>query len=103
QPDRRLVEEQHEGVRDERPGDLEPPALAAAAAAHGAVDDLVDPQQRAELLDALVGVLAPDAPQIRVELQVRAAGEALVDHRLLEDDAAHAARLQGPGNDVIAA
>ena len=35
-----------------------------------------------------------DAPEPRVELEVRAAGEAAVDDGLLEDDAAHAAGVR---------
>ena len=52
EPDRRLVEEQDTGGGDERPGDLEPPALAAAVARHRPVDQLGETEGVDELVDA---------------------------------------------------
>ena len=48
--DCRLVEKEHAGARDERSGDLQPPALAAAVAPDGPVDQLSEVEQVEEAL-----------------------------------------------------
>ena len=50
--DGRLVEEQHLGVRHQRPGDLEPAALATAVGPHRPVDELAETERVDDLGDA---------------------------------------------------
>ena len=63
---------------------------------------LRDAQRIGELGDARGARPWVDAPELRVELEVRAAGEAAVHDGLLEDDAAHAAGVQRALDDVVA-
>src|SRR5207248_312642 len=49
EPDRRLVEEQHLGTRDERSRDLEPSALPAAVARNRTVELLCDAERVTQL------------------------------------------------------
>ena len=93
QADRRLVEEQDLRVRQQRTRDLEASALAAAVGVDRAVDELAEPERRAELADASVGVLVIETPQAGVHGEVPPAGQRAVDGRLLEDDRADAAGL----------
>src|SRR5439155_14748590 len=86
--DRRLVQEQHLGLRDEGTGDLEPAALAAAVARDGPVEELGEPKRPAELADAVPGGAWLDAPEAGVEVEIAAAGQGAVDDRVLEDHAA---------------
>ena len=70
EPDGRLVEEQHPRLRDERTGDLEPPALAAAVGRDGPVEQLAEVERLGELVDARAGCALLDAPQARVDVEV---------------------------------
>src|SRR5205085_3762549 len=65
EPDRWLVEEEHAWPRDERPRDLEAPALAAAQGRDRPLEQLLEPEGRGDLLDARL-----DAPEPRVDLEV---------------------------------
>ena len=71
--DGRLVEEQHARLGDEGARDLQAPALAAAVAADGPVDELRQPERLDELGDARVALGPRHAPQARVQLEVGAA------------------------------
>src|SRR5258705_292142 len=82
---------------------VEPATLAAAEAADLAVEQLGDPEQRGELVDARPGVTRVDAPQVRVQLEVGAAGQAAVDDGLLEHHARDTPRRERPLYDVVAA
>ena len=80
------------GLRDERPGDLEPAALAAAVACRRA--GRAARRGRASRRARRCGrwPRRVDAPQPGVEVEVAPAGERAVDDRVLEDDAADADR-----------
>src|SRR5437773_2022389 len=88
----RLVEEQHLWHRDQRAGDLETASLAAAVALNLAIEDLDESERLAQLPDAGRGCGDLHAPQLGVKLEVGATGQAAVDDRLVEDNAADAAR-----------
>src|SRR5205823_2547503 len=100
--DGRLVEEEDARLGHQGSRDLQAPALAAAVALDSAVEDVGEAEQVAELVDPRAGDLLADGPQVGVELEVRPAREAPVDHRLLEDHAADAAGLQRLLDDVVA-
>jgi len=103
EPHRRLVEEQHARLRDERARQLEPPALAAAVAADRAVDQLREAERVDEVADAARGRARLDSPEAGVQVEMAPAGQGAVDHRLLEDDAADAPCRQRFPHDVEAA
>ena len=63
---------------------------------------LRDAQRGGELVDARGSHPRVDAPELRVELEVRAAREAAVHDGLLEDDAAHAAGVERVPDDIVA-
>src|SRR5437016_7562068 len=86
EPDRRLVEEQHARFRDERACDLEAAALAAAVAADGAIEELVERQHACELIDPRRSLARRHAPEARMQLEIATARERAVDDGLLEDD-----------------
>ena len=98
--DGRLVEEQDNRLRDERAGDLEPAALTPAVAADGTVDQLRETERFGQLTDPTSGARAPKP---RVELEILVSREGPIDDRLLEYDAADAAREQRVAGDVVAA
>src|SRR5262249_45313381 len=100
EPDRRLVEEQDLRPRDERPGDLETAALAAAVPRHGPVEELDDPERAAQLVDPTASRRALDAPELCVDLEVALPRQRAVDDGVLEDDAADAPRRDWFGSDV---
>ena len=85
--DRRLVEEQHVGIMDERGRDVQAPLHAAAERARlvpGAIDQ-ADEVQRG--VDALVEQRARQAVERTEEAQVRCGAEVLVDREFLRHDA----------------
>ena len=88
EPDGRLVEEQHPRLGEERAGDLEPPALAAAVGRDRTVEEVGQVEAVGELVDAPARVVGGDAPEAGVDLEVAAAGERPVDDRVLEHDRA---------------
>ena len=102
EPHGRLVQEQHLRLGHERPGDLEAPALAAAIAGHGPIDQLGDPQHTRELVYPPRGACRVHSPQPGVQLEVLAAAQRAVDHGLLKDHAADTARLKRLPGHVIA-
>src|SRR6266536_2268410 len=61
--DRRLVEKEHARVRDERAGDLQAPALAAAVDARGSVDEIGQAERRGELVDPSLRLAWLDPPK----------------------------------------
>ena len=93
EPDRRLVQEQHLRLGDERPGDLEPPPLAAAVAVAPAGRRSSASPSAATSSAMLRCVWDCDTPHRRAcSSRLRAAAQAAVDDRLLEDDARDRAR-----------
>ena len=87
QPGRRLVQEEHPGLVQERPRQLQPPFHPAGKRPHrhvGAVGEL-GPRER--LLDERGDPPRPDPVEHRVQLQVLAGGDPVVQRGLLEDDA----------------
>ena len=99
---RRLVEEEHARIRDERAGDLEPPALAAAVRADGTIDELREAEYGGELVDARLRLAPVDFPEARVDVEVAPTGQRAVDDGLLEDDAAQAPSRERMLRDVEA-
>ncbi|HUO73863.1 MAG TPA: hypothetical protein VMU39_24030 [Solirubrobacteraceae bacterium] len=68
----------------------------------GPVEQLSEAECLGEVRDLCGGRGSVESPELCMKLEVRAADEAGVDHGLLEDDAAHAAREQRLRDDVIA-
>src|SRR5690348_2244513 len=78
---RRLVEEEHTGVRDEGTRDLEPTALATAVGPCGPIDQFGESERAGELLDPSIRLARLDAPEPGVYLEVPAARQRAVDDR----------------------
>src|SRR5262249_61391560 len=88
EPDRRLVEEEHAGARDERAGDLEPPPLTAAIGSRGPVDQVGQAERGDELVDPRLRLPWLDAPEAAGGGGGAPACQRPVDGRLLGDGAA---------------
>ncbi len=86
EPNRRFVEEQGTGPRNERAGDLEAPTLAAAVCRHRAVQKIRQTEGSRELVDVFTPRRPVDAPQPSVRVEVAPPGECEVDHCILKDD-----------------
>ena len=100
--DRRLVEEEHLRLREQRTRDLEPATLAAAVPVDGPVDEVGDPERVRELGDPRLRNVRLDSPQAGVDVEVATAGQRAVDDRILEDDAACPPGCERLGRDVEA-
>ena len=90
------------GLGDERAGDLEPAALAAAVARDGPVEELGEAERLGELADAAPAAPGSTPPEAGVDVEVAAAGQCAVDDRVLEHDAADAAGGERLARDVEA-
>ena len=90
------------GIRDQRPGDLEPAALTAAVGVDGPVDELAEAERVDDVGDAPGRGGRVEPPQPGVHGEVAATGEGSVDDRFLEHDRAHPARLDRLRGDVEA-
>jgi hypothetical protein len=95
QADGRLVEEQHLGIRDQRPGDLEAAALAPAVGVDRTVDERAELERVDDLVDAPYCGGRLQAPEAGVHGQVAATRERAVDHRVLEHHGADPACRHG--------
>lgn len=87
---RRLVEQQHRRLMDERPGQPEPLFLAAGEHVHRPVGELLQPRQPQQLRRPLTPPLPPQPVGRADELQVLPRGEVVVD-------AEHVRRPPHPG------
>src|SRR5262249_58951682 len=90
--DRRLVQEEHARVGDERAGKLEPATLAPAVAAHRAVGQVSEPKQVLELVDPPLRLAGLHAPEAGVDLEVAPAGARAGHDRPLGADPGDRAR-----------
>jgi hypothetical protein len=85
--DRRLVEDQHVGVVDERGGDVEAPLHAAAERLRLVAGAVGEADEGERGVDALAEQRAAQAVEGAEQLQVRRRAEVLVDRELLRHDA----------------
>ncbi len=86
--DGRLIEEEDGGPGDERPGDLQPPALAAAVGPDRSVGQLGEAEPFGHLGAPGPGGGSVEAEQAAVDLEVAPPGERPVDDGLLKHDGA---------------
>jgi len=98
EPDGRLVEEQHLGLRHQRPGDLQPSPLPAAVAGNRPVGEAAEAEGVEHVGNPGPNLVAAQPPQAGMDLEVAPAGERAVDDGLLEH---HGAR--SPGSPRLAA
>ena len=99
---RRLVEEQHLGVVDQRGGEVEAALHAARVAGDAPVEGVTEIDQLAELLGAAIGIAGRQAVQPTLQPQQLAPGLAGIERRLLEGDADAQPDLAGVLDDVEA-
>ena len=85
--DGRLVEQQDLGIMDQRAGDLEPALHARGQRAHRLRRPVGELDEVQHLLDAVAPQLARHAEDEAMQLEVLAHRQAVVEARLLEDDA----------------
>ena len=100
QSDRRLIEEEDGGLRDECASDLKPPALSPAVRADGSVDQLGEREGIDDRLEPPIDLPPRNPPQTGVDLQVPPAGQGPVHHRVLEDHRAGCPDTDGIGGHV---
>ena len=85
--DRRLVEDQHVGIVDQRGGDVEAPLHAAAEELRLVAGAIGEADQLQRRVDALAQQRAGQAVERAEELEVGGGAEVLVDRELLRHDA----------------
>ena len=83
EPGRRLVEEEHLGIVQQRAGQRETLALSRREALHLIVGAVHHPEPAEQLIDSLVGVRPPETAYARREQQVLASREAFVESGVL--------------------
>ena len=102
EPGGRLVEEQHVGVVHQRGGEVEPATHAARVGVDAPVERVAEVDQRAELDQPLVDLLAGEPVELALQAQQLDAGLLRVEGDVLQRDADAEAHLLRPLGDVEA-